>query len=55
MSLYTLVFGGSVPVGAFLVGFASEHWGVRMALLAAGSTGLATMAAIVIGWRLRRR
>jgi MFS family permease len=54
MSLYTLVFGGSVPLGAFLVGFISEHWGVPAAFLTMGGTGLAAMGALVLGWRLRR-
>ena len=33
---YTLVFGGTFPVGAFLVGAISERWGVGAAMLAAG-------------------
>ena len=41
MSLYTLVFGGSVPLGALLVGAISEHWGVPTAFLAMGAAGLA--------------
>ena len=41
MSLYTLVFGGSVPLGALLVGVISEHWGVPTAFLAMGAAGLA--------------
>ena len=40
MSLYTLVFGGTVPFGAFMVGLISEHWSVPMAFLAMGSAGL---------------
>jgi MFS family permease len=55
MSLYTLVFGGSVPLGALLVGFISQHWGVPTAFLVMGATGLAGTAAIVIGWRAGRR
>jgi predicted MFS family arabinose efflux permease len=54
MSLYSLVFGGSVPLGALLVGFISQHWGVPTAFIVMGATGLAATAAIVIGWRARR-
>jgi MFS family permease len=53
MSLYTLVFGGTVPFGAFVVGFVSEHWGVPMAFLAMGAAGLVGTAALFTGWRLR--
>lgn len=55
MSLYTLVFGGTVPFGAFLVGFVSEHWGVPAAFLGMGATGLLGTAALFMGWRLRPR
>jgi len=41
MSLYSLVFGGSVPLGALLGGFISQHWGVPTAFLVMGATGLA--------------
>ena len=40
MSFYTLVFGGTVPFGAFL---------------AMGATGLLGTAALFMGWRLRPR
>ena len=53
MSLYTLVFGGTVPFGAFLVGLISEHWGVPMAFLAMGGAGLLGTAVLFLGWRLR--
>lgn len=49
MSLYTLVFGGTVPVGAFMVGTISEHWGVGAAFLGAGGAGLLGLA-LVWGW-----
>ena len=54
MSLYSLVFGGSVPLGALLVGFISQHWGVPTAFVLMGATGLVGTAAIVVGWRARR-
>jgi predicted MFS family arabinose efflux permease len=53
MSLYTLVFGGSVPLGAFLVGFVSEHWGVPRAFFVMGAAGLVGTTALIVGWRLR--
>jgi len=55
MSLYTLVFGGTVPFGAFMVGLISEHWSVPIAFLAMGSAGLVGTAALFAGWRLRPR
>jgi MFS family permease len=55
MSLYSFVFGGSVPLGAFLVGFIAQHWGVSVAFLVMGATGLAGTAGIVIGWRTGSR
>lgn len=53
MSLYTFVYGGVFPIGAFLVGAISERWGVSRALLAAGVFGLLTLAMIGLWWRLR--
>jgi predicted MFS family arabinose efflux permease len=49
MSLYTLVWGGAFPVGAFIVGSISEHWGVGRALLVNGTAGLIG-AALLLGW-----
>ena len=51
MSLYTLVFGGSVPLGALLVGVVSEHWGVPAAFVAMGGTGLAVTTALLVAAR----
>lgn len=53
MSLHVLVFGGSFPIGALVVGAVSERWGVSTALLAGGGTGLLGLAAIGAWWRLR--
>jgi MFS family permease len=55
MSLYTLIFGGSVPLGAFLVGFISEHGGVPIAFLGMGGAGLLGTAVIFTLWRRGRR
>jgi MFS family permease len=49
MSLYTLVWGGVFPIGAFIVGSISEHWGVSRALLVNGTAGLVA-AALLLGW-----
>lgn len=54
MSLYVLVFGGSFPIGAFLVGTISEYWGIGGAFLAGGAAGLAGVAAIMVAWRWSR-
>ena len=51
MSLYTLLSGGVFPIGAFVVGFISEHWGVPRAFLAQGALGLGALAALFIWWR----
>ena len=40
MSLYTLLSGGVFPLGAFEVGFVSEHWGVQRAFLVNGVLGI---------------
>ena len=49
MSLYTLVWGGVFPFGAFLVGSISEQWGVGRALLVNGTAGLLGVA-LLLGW-----
>ena len=48
MSLYTLLSGGVFPIGAFWVGFVSEHWGVPRAFLVNGAAGLVAVAALLI-------
>ncbi|OGL01052.1 MAG: hypothetical protein A3E31_06470 [Candidatus Rokubacteria bacterium RIFCSPHIGHO2_12_FULL_73_22] len=53
MGLYALMFGGSTPIGSFLVGSLAEVAGVRAALAAAGATGLVALAAISLWWRRR--
>ena len=49
MSLYTLIWGGVFPFGAFIVGAVSERWGVGRALLVNGTAGLFG-AALLLGW-----
>lgn len=53
MGLYTLIWGGAFPIGAFMVGSISEQWGVHRALLSGGTAGLAGIAVIFARWRLR--
>ena len=55
MSLYTLISGGIFPIGAFWVGFLSEHWGVQRAFLVNGAAGLVALAALLLWWRTRPR
>ena len=49
MSLYTLVWGGVFPIGAFLVGAVSERWGVGASLLVNGTAGLLGVI-LLAGW-----
>jgi MFS family permease len=49
MSLYTLVWGGVFPFGAFIVGSISVQWGVGRALLVNGTVGLLGVA-LLLGW-----
>ena len=53
MSLYTLIWGGVFPFGAFIVGTISEHWGVGRALLVNGTAGLLCVALLLGWWMLR--
>jgi predicted MFS family arabinose efflux permease len=55
MSLYTLLSGGIFPLGAFWVGFVSEHWGVSRAFLINGAIDLVAVGALALWWRLRAR
>lgn len=55
MSLYTLVWGGVFPIGAFCVGAVSEGWGVSTAFLVQGTAGLGGLAALTLWWNRRRR
>lgn len=52
MSLFTLVFGGTFPIGAFCMGAAAERWGIGPTLVGAGGLGLAGLAAVVLWARL---
>jgi predicted MFS family arabinose efflux permease len=53
MSLYTLVWGGVFPLGAFSVGAISEAWNVSMAFRVQGIVGLLGLGALILWWRRR--
>jgi predicted MFS family arabinose efflux permease len=53
MSLYTLVWGGVFPIGAFCVGAISEASSVSMAFRVQGTAGLIGLAALILWWRRR--
>jgi predicted MFS family arabinose efflux permease len=55
MSLHALMFGGSFPIGSFVVGALAEAFGVRAALVAGGLSGLLGVGAILAWWRRRER
>lgn len=55
MSLYILLSGGVFPIGAFWVGFVSEHWGVSRAFLVNGLLGLCALGALVLWRRATKR
>ena len=46
MSLYILLSGGVFPIGAFVIGWISEAWGVSTAFAFNGALGLLALAAI---------
>ena len=53
MSLYTLVWGGVFPIGAFCVGAISEGWGVSTAFFVQGAAGMTGLIALSLWWRVR--
>jgi len=53
LSLYTLLFAGTTPIGGALTGWLADAWGIRDALaLEAGVSLLAVAAGLV--WTSRR-
>lgn len=55
MALYTLVFQGSTPLGALLVGRLTQEFGARSGLYVGGLVSLAAAAAAYAVQRARRR
>ena len=55
MSLYTLVWGGVFPIGAFCVGAISEACECLMAFRVQGIAGLLGLGALILWWRRRPR
>jgi MFS family permease len=51
MSLYTLLFAGVSPFGAFFIGGIAEAFGVPVALAAGGGLGLACVVILAVRWR----
>jgi predicted MFS family arabinose efflux permease len=51
MSLYTLMFIGTSPIGAILAGAVAEHWGAPMAT--SGCAVVLGGGALWMVWRLR--
>lgn len=47
MSLYTLLFAGSTPIGSFFIGGVSQRWGVSTAVVAAA---LLAAIGLVVAW-----
>lgn len=50
MSLYTLVFAGVTPIGAFLFGSTAEAFGVPTACVVGGGLGLVSVLALMARW-----
>jgi MFS family permease len=55
MSLHTLMFAGMTPFGAFIVGSVTQAWGPRAGFLIMGGGGFASVLALSLWWRARRR
>jgi MFS family permease len=50
MGLYSFVFVGMAPLGAFQAGWVAEHWGAPVAV---GIGGVVCAAAVAVaGWRV---
>lgn len=55
MSLYTLVFAGSTPIGSFFIGIISERWGAPAGWWSSGGLGLVSVVVITLWWRMSQR
>ncbi len=54
MAVYALVFLGTTPIGAPLVGWVTEGWGPRAGFVLGGAATLATVAVVNVLWRRDR-
>lgn len=52
MSLHMIVFTGTTPIGAPIIGWVTEAWGPRIGLLVCGA--VSASAAVAIGWIMVR-
>lgn len=55
MSVYSLVFAGSAPIGSFLSGFVAENYGVRAAFWGSGISILVLVIIIICTFKLKTR
>jgi MFS family permease len=54
MSIYSMLFAGSSPLGALLIGGSMDLWGPRAGFLIGGSLGLVALVAVGL-WSRRQR
>jgi MFS family permease len=53
MAVYVLVFLGTTPIGALVIGYVSEHFGPRVGVWGGGLVSLIASSAALV-WQLRR-
>jgi len=53
MSIYSLVFAGSTPVGNLLAGYAADHWGANGGFMLCGGLSLILCLGIILVFRKR--
>jgi MFS family permease len=54
MALFSMSFMGLMPLGAFLLGFATRHMGVSAALTVAGMICVVSVLAMELGFRTKK-
>ena len=54
LALYMIVFAGTTPIGAPLVGYISQHLGVRFGIGLGGAASLAAAIVVALVWRATR-
>ncbi len=57
MSVYSLVFAGSTPLGNLFAGAVSEHFGGKIGFIASGAVIIALMIPVYLflSWRKKRK